>query len=385
MGRNGVRDNPVRRLRVLFLVRALSVGGAETQLVAAAIGLKRLGHDVQIAVFYAVESPLAREAAEGGVCIVDLAKRGRWDAVGFIRRLRAVIVRHRADVVYSYLPSANVVSALASLLLRKVAVVWGIRATQLSGASDDWLGHMVAGCERMLARRADAIIVNSARGIEHHARRGLPRGVMRLVRNGVDAGRFRFDARARMRLRSQAGISDTDPLVLLAGRHDPIKGIETFLRACQALPVRAIIVGGWIEPYTSTLRRLATSLGMVDRVQWLDQQDDMSGWMSAADIVCSASYGEGTSNVLIEALACNALTVATDVGDSADIVGDPARMAAPRDCEGLIRALQTAIAMLPEWNRHALPPEQLDNYSIAAMLAATESVLAAVAAERAGI
>jgi len=385
MGRNGARDNPVRGLRVLFLVRALSVGGAETQLVATAIGLKQRGHDVQIAVFYGVESPLVREAAANGVCVVNLEKRSRWDVVGFMRRLRAAVVQHRADVVYSYLPSANVVSALASSLHKRVGVVWGIRATQVGGASYDWLGQVMAGCERLLARRADAVIVNSARGIEHHARRGLPRDVMRLVRNGVDTGRFRFDADARQRLRSQAGIADIEPLVLVAGRHDPMKGIETFLSACQALPVRAMIIGGWNEPYTSQLRSLAASLGLADRVQWLDQQADMSGWMSAADIVCSASYGEGTSNVLIEAIACNALTVATDVGDSAEIVGDPARMAAARDGEGLVRALRTAIAMLPGWDRHALPPVQLNNYAIETMLAETESVLAAVAAERAGI
>jgi len=379
------RDALARPLRILCLVRSLTIGGAETQLVTTAVGLRSRGHDVRIAVFYGVEGLLARNAAAGDVMVIDLRKRGRWDTVGFMRRLCAVMKEQRTEVVYSYLPTANVVSALVAARCGEVTVVWGIRSTDAGGASYDWLGHVTAGCERLLASHAAAIIVNSWRGIEHHARRGFPRDRMRLVRNGVDTARFRFDARARARLRSSLGIGDGIPLVLLAGRHDPMKGIERFLEALRTVHARAVIIGTWNKPYTTRLMRRADDLGVGDRVQWLDRQDDMTGWMSAADVVCSAStHGEGTSNVLIEATACNALTVATNVGDAAEIVGDPLRVARPDDTDGLARALQVAIAAVPGRDRLAAPPALLRNYSLPGMIETTESILAAAVAGRTG-
>jgi glycosyltransferase involved in cell wall biosynthesis len=369
-------------LRVLFLVRALTVGGAEGQLLATASGLQRRGHAVQIAVFYAEDTPLTQMAAAQGIPVVNLRKSGRWDVLGFLRRLRTAIRRHRADLVYSYLPSANMASTLAAIPRKQAAIVWGVRSTFVGGASYDWLGHLVSHGQQTLARRADAIVVNSASGIEYHACLGWPRERMFLIRNGVDTSIFRFDQNSRRRLRASIGVFDSEPLVLLAGRHDPMKGIETFLHACRELPARMLIIGRWSEPYTTQLRLMAEQLGLSEKLVWLDRQDDMAGWMSAADVVCSSSVGEGTSNVLIEATACNACTVATDAGDSAEIVADSRRVARIADPEDLARALGVALAMLPDWNRTSSQHAILARYSIATMVAATETVLRSAAAKR---
>src|SRR3954453_1854814 len=78
------------RLCILLLVRALSFGGAERQIVNLATGLARRGHKVTVATFYsggAFESTLSG----GNPACLKLEKRGRWDVLGFLRRiLRAV-------------------------------------------------------------------------------------------------------------------------------------------------------------------------------------------------------------------------------------------------------------------------------------------------------
>src|SRR4051794_19421996 len=92
---SGIRGSPLPgmrgdRLRILLLVRALGLGGAERQMVNLATGLARHGHKVTVATFYpggAFESVLSG----GNPAYLRLEKRGRWDVFGFLRRfVRAV-------------------------------------------------------------------------------------------------------------------------------------------------------------------------------------------------------------------------------------------------------------------------------------------------------
>lgn len=363
-------------LRVLFLVRALTVGGAERQLVETARGLARRGHDVSVAVFYREPGPLEERLTGDGIEVLDLRKGGRWDVFGFLRRLRGMISARGIDAIYAYLPSANIVSSVVGLGTG-AAVVWSIRSTNAGGRSYDWLGHAVAESERVFALRADAIVVNSEAGMKHHARRILPAQRLHLVRNGIDTTVFGFDATARERWRGRWCVAEAEPVVLLAARHDPVKGIEVILEACRTLPVRLVVCGSWVEPYTSQLRALADAVGVGARVTWLDRQDDMAGLMSAADVVCSASVrSEGSPNVLIEAAATGALLVGTDVGDTSELVGDAKLTARPGDAASLRRALQHALDRMQGRSRYgSAAPPILERYSMETMLARTEQVL----------
>jgi glycosyltransferase involved in cell wall biosynthesis len=364
------------RLRIAFLVRALTVGGAERQLLETARGLQARGHQVWLMVFYPDDGPLQREAAAHGIPVVGLEKRHRWDLLGFRQTLQKTIRDVDPDVVYSYLPSANVASSLIGRTRGRPAIVWSIRATDMSGESYDWLGHLAVAAERLLSTRADIIVVNSASGIAHHADRGLPRGRLRLVRNGVDLSYFRFDAQARTRLRAEWGITTKDPVVLTAGRHDPIKGIEIFLEALTHCTARAIIAGAPAEPYTTILRQRAEQLGLGARLRWIGRCDDMPALLSAVDVVCSASHSEGSPNVLIEARACGTVIVGTAVGDTADVVGDSHLLAAPGDAPGLAQAIMTGIELCQVRPRQSPAGDEIiARYDLDTMIRNTEAVL----------
>lgn len=177
---------------------------------------------------------------------------------------------------------------------------------------------------------------------------------IRVIPNGVDASVF-FPRRRRASERR---------LIVAAGRLVESKGHHHVIAALRILRERGIdaeliIAGGAGRGLPSTerhLRKLVTGHGLDSRVRLLGwiPPEQLADWMSAADVFCLASRHEGCPNVVIEALACGAPVVATDVGMVRRLVpsdrygllvqaGDPLSLAA-----ALERALKQG------WDREAI-------------------------------
>jgi hypothetical protein len=93
-----------------------------------------------------------------------------------------------------------------------------------------------------------------------------------------------------------------------------LKGIEQFLEAAAALKlrypdVRFLIVGETSpvdQAYLVELQRLATSLGVIDRVTFTGRRSDIPELLAAADVSVMPSLNEALSNVLLESMAAGA-------------------------------------------------------------------------------
>jgi glycosyltransferase involved in cell wall biosynthesis len=131
--------------------------------------------------------------------------------------------------------------------------------------------------------------------------------------------------------------------LLYVGRFDPRKGTEALLRAMPSLPPEAALdmYGRGSEQERARLERLATSLGVTDRVTFGTLgRGELAARYAAADVVVFPSeWEEPFGLVPLEAMACGAPVVATGVGGSGEFLvdgyncvlfrpGDPAALAA---------------------------------------------------------
>lgn len=336
-------------MRILFLVRALGVGGAERQLVALARELHRTGHEIGVAVFYH-GGAFEDELRSSGVAVHDLRKRGRWDLPGALFRLRRLVRRTRPDVLHAYLPEANILAAVARPLCPPLKVVWGIRTSMHDFTAYGWVSRAAHWVEARLSHMADLVIANSQAGAARAAERGIDPRVIACVPNGIDCSRFRRDQEGRSRVRAEWRVPEGVPLVGLVARLDPVKDHSRFLQAAARVAarrpdVRYVCVGEGLDVFARPLREQAARLGLYGLLTWAGPREDMPAVYSALDLNVLPSWsGEGFPNVVAEAMACGTPCVVTDVGDSALIVGDTGVVVPPRDPEalaaGILRALE---------------------------------------------
>lgn len=99
------------------------------------------------------------------------------------------------------------------------------------------------------------------------------------------------------------------PLLFFHGRLHPQKGLDVLIDAMEHIDADAQIAGA--GPLEEELRQQATSNGVGDRIQFLGWQEDAWPHLAQADLYVFPSRYEGTSNSLLEAMACGKPIITT--------------------------------------------------------------------------
>lgn len=151
---------------------------------------------------------------------------------------------------------------------------------------------------------------------------GVDPARIRHMPNGVNLDRFPLADKAQSRRRLR--LAPDVPVLLAAGRLEPVKGYDRLLRALALLPdVHLVLVGQGGQE--GALRRLAGELGLARRVRFDGQvaHGALATYYQAADALALASHSEGWPTVIHEALACGTPVVAPAVGGIAEALADP--------------------------------------------------------------
>ncbi len=329
---------------VCLFTRALEIGGTERQLVTLARALDRTRIEPTVLTYYP-GGPLASELTDAGIRHASLAKRGRWDVVGFTARLASWLRYNRPNVLHSFLTTDNLFAALAGRLAHRPQLVWGARATYMDLSRFDTAARLTYWLEGRFAGVPASIVANAHSGRAHLVTRGFSEERIRVVPNGIDPTRFRPNPEARKRQRTAWGVSDDNLVIGCVARLDPMKDHETLLAAFARLAgatagARLVCVGDGER--AGQLRDRADALGISGRVVWTGAAHNVEALYPGFDLHVSASYGEAFPNSVAEAMATGIPNVATDVGDCARILGETGWLVPARDPEALATTFHAA-------------------------------------------
>jgi glycosyltransferase involved in cell wall biosynthesis len=367
-------------LKIMFVVRSMLLGGAETQLTLLARGLTDAGHTVILVSLYDLnEYDFGQAASDPRFC--GLRKTGRWDLAKPFWRLRQLIAKEGPDIIHGYMPAGNIYALLASLLFPTIPIILGIRASAFDLNDYRPLVAWMERAEIALARRSSLVIFNSNAAAQYWISKGLDPEKAKIIFNGLDMSRLTSASATRKKIRDDLQLSPDTILVGRIGRHDPMKDMPTALRAFASATavnrdVHLLIVGESNASAESDLRALAISLHIGQRVHFMPKTRDIAAIYASLDVLLSSSaYGEGFPNVILEALAIGLPVVATDVGESAAIVGADGWIAPPRRPDLLAAALQACLQNLPHYDGASVAKRVQDQFSIERLCSMTLQAL----------
>ncbi|MHC3474543.1 GT4 family glycosyltransferase PelF [Streptomyces sp. 7R007] len=189
-------------------------------------------------------------------------------------------------------------------------------------------------------RAADLITPCNQYNRRWEERGGADAGKIRTVYNGVDPHAF-----------PHAGPEPAVPTLTWCGRVDPIKDLETLLRAYgmvrAELPDTRLRLFGPVPPggeaYATRLEKLAAELGVTDGVTFEGRVSEVWRAYAAGHVVMLSSISEGFPFSIIEAMSCGRTTVSTDVGGVREAVGDTGLVVPPREPEKMAAAALTLL------------------------------------------
>jgi glycosyltransferase involved in cell wall biosynthesis len=332
----GARDTS-RPLRVLHIIHGLAMGGMERLLVELVRRADRSRVEMHIlALDFA--GPLAAQLPKH--VSLHLGRHlPRWSMLWpgpLIDQVRSIA----PDVVHTH----GRIWLKAARAARIAGVPRIVHTEHGRQYPDPWISRMT---DRLAARYTDAIVGVSTMLQDHLTSRVVGRGHrVHVIANGIDTSSYRPRPDEGV-VRRELGIPQDAPIIGTVGRFAPVKGHSVMIEAFARLrsqwkdgtPPVLVIVGEGIPSERVELQRQIDALGIAKAVYMPGLRDDVSQFHAAFTIFTLASFSEGTSISLLEAMSAGVCPVVTDVGGNRAVLGpqlahrlvpsgDPAALAA---------------------------------------------------------
>ena len=251
----------------------------------------------------------------------------------------------RKGIKYDLIHSHYWMSGLAGMDLKAVWDVPMLQMFHTLGLMKQRIGRTAAEREGQQRVDGELAVMNAADRIiaATEAERsqlellyGINHQKVSIVPPGVDTHHF-YPIPAD-EAKEAIGISREDRMALFVGRIEPLKGVDTLIRAmaivkktCKQFvcPHYLVIIGGDPEGHPERdesemgrLQALARSLGLDEIVLFLGKrgQHTLPYYYSAAEVVVMPSHYESFGMVALEAMACGTPVIASQVGGLAYLV-----------------------------------------------------------------
>ncbi|PLX73126.1 MAG: glycosyltransferase [Azoarcus sp.] len=271
-------------MKTLHLIGSAEMGGAERWFARFLGAMTRRQEKVEAVV--RTGSALARRHLTG-VPFYELPLRTVWDPLSRVEVSR-LIAGSDARIVQTYMGRATRLTHIRPGRGRvHVARLGGYYRLDPFRHAHAWIGNTRGLCDWMV-------------------KGGLPASRVFHITNFAEPVKA-SGAAERIALREQIGLSDSDCMMVTAGRLVEVKGhrflIDALRRARAEVAgrrVRLVILGDGER--LLPLQRQAAEAGVAGRIYWAGWEHDPAPWYQAADLVVFPSRDEETlGNVILEA------------------------------------------------------------------------------------
>ncbi|HKU75339.1 MAG TPA: glycosyltransferase family 1 protein [Pyrinomonadaceae bacterium] len=197
----------------------------------------------------------------------------------------------------------------------------------------------------LMARRADAIIVPSQSvKTEVHEHLGIDEAKITVIPEAPRSSFWQVTGEEAVAVRRRLNIGDD--FILFVGTIEPRKNLLTLVRAFEEIvrngvsQTQLVLVGneGWL---TGELHDFLKTARFRERVRFVGYlaDDDLRALYSSCRVFVYPSLYEGFGLPLLEAMACGAPVITSDIPSVRETVGDAALLVPPTDINELARSI----------------------------------------------
>ncbi len=338
------------RIKIIYVIGSLQLGGAERQLVELATRLDRTRFEVEICCI-AQGGPLVEYVEEHAIKVRIFnfyLRLGKYNPLSYVHLVREFwrifryFAQSRPVIIHAYLYTAYVVGVMCGRLARVPVTIASRRSLGYFKDNNPLKQHI----ENIINIFTHHVLVNSeAVKRDVLKREKIKPDKISLIYNGVDVERFLQEKGEREAVRRELGIPEHCLSVGVVANLIHYKGHKELVEAARILKhrfgdVRLVFVGR-DSGIKGELEELIRSYTIEDIIIFTSDRKDIPRLIQGFDIMCLASHEEGFSNVILESMASGKPVVATDVGGNPEAVvdGETGIIVSPRDPESLAEGL----------------------------------------------
>ncbi len=337
----------MNNLRILYVLSAPGVGGAQNYVETAVRRLGQMGYRTAVVCNHE-PALVARYGPHAEVFPMPIPYgfSPRGDLQFFMRLLR-LLRRERFDVVQTSAAKASLYGRLAARLAGVPVVIFRAGGFPFHSFMHPLLRWLLITMEKAMSCWCTDMVVSVSEEDQRDvvARGIIPSDRIMTIQNGVDSHREPLD---RQDARRVLGLGAEVPVVGMVGRLSRQKAPDDFLRVAalvaQEVPVATFLVVG-DGPMREDLERMAADLGIAGQVRFLGVRNDVPLLTAALDVFALTSLWEGVPFSILEAMAAGKPVVATAVNGVGEVVehGRTGFLAPPQDVKGLAACITTLL------------------------------------------
>ena len=325
--------------RLMFVIEALTVGGAERMVVDLANEFARRGDHVSVVCLSSMGELAASLSSD--VSLHLLNKKPGVD-LSIINRLRSLVISQQVDVVNSHLWTANLWTRLA-LFRQSVPVV----ITEHN--RDVWKRVHNKIIDRLLSYTTARLVAVSEDTANFYRQDvGVKSPLVSVINNGVDTQRYAAGDGTLIR---RQFVKNGELLIGTVGRLADQKNHLRLIKAAailksSGLSFQVVIAGE--GPERARIEACIKDNNLADFVTLLGERSDIPDVLSALDIFVLSSDREGHPLSALEAQSAGTPVILTDAGGSSDAISRSAN-----GCGGVLvdktpEAIASAVAKLAD-------------------------------------
>jgi glycosyltransferase involved in cell wall biosynthesis len=343
------------KLKILYVIGSLEVGGAEKHLVKIARNLRQRQWKPEVFSFKP-SGPLLPDLEKCGIPVhspglltVPFAWLSQKHSVLHslsrlifdTRALFLVIQKGRPDVIHFYLPGAYVVGGFTTFFARNPIRIMSRRSLNHYQKKNKIYGF----AERLLHPWMHFITGNSKAVLRDLRSEGVSPEKLRWIPNGVETGVIRPGIAQRL-CRIKNGFSGRGLVFLMIANLIPYKGhadlIDALVLAKGGLPRDwMLFLLGRDDGLKKKLEEKIRQNGLGQHVVFAGSVSDVRPFLACADVGLLCSHEEGFSNALLEYMAAGLPVIATRVGGNPEAVvhGKTGLLVPPRNPPAMAKAI----------------------------------------------